>query len=185
MSHRGFCYNSLILTKGQCTLLRGIAILGIVLHNLAHTFPFAVKENEYTFSLGRTFLLNEYAHDIPATLPIQLLSFFGHYGVPIFVFLSGYGLVMKYERTDGKVSTASFLSYNYLKLFSRYQTIGYQKEKDRKMKNFIKQRNILQSQSIIKKNAKQRRQIYIDKLRREAEERRKEEEKRMELLGIA
>jgi hypothetical protein len=53
------------------------------------------------------------------------------------------------------------------------------------MKNFIKQRNILQSQSIIKKNAKQRRQIYIDKLRREAEERRKEEEKRMELLGIA
>lgn len=124
MSHRGFCYNSLILTKGQCTLLRGIAILGIVLHNLAHTFPFAVKENEYTFSLGRTFLLNEYAHDIPATLPIQLLSFFGHYGVPIFVFLSGYGLVMKYERTDGKVSTASFLSYNYLKLF-RLLVVGY------------------------------------------------------------
>ena len=87
------------------------------------------------------------------------------------------------EKFDRALSKEN--KYNYLKLFSRYQTIGYQKEKDRKMKNFIKQRNILQSQSIIKKNAKQRRQIYIDKLRREAEERRKEEEKRMELLGIA
>ena len=30
-------------------------------------------------------------------LPVHLLSFFGHYGVPVFLFLSAYGLVMKYE----------------------------------------------------------------------------------------
>ena len=74
---------------------------------------------------------------------------------------------------------------NSMKHYSRYQTIGYQKEKDRKMKDFLKQMDILQSQSIIKKNPKQRRQIYINKLRKEAEERRKEEEKRLEkLMGI-
>ena len=73
-----------------------------------------------------------------------------------------------------------------IKSYSIYQTIGYQKEKDEKMKNFLKQMNILQSQSIFKKNFKQRKQIYINKLRKEAEERRKEEEKRMEkLMGIS
>ena len=74
---------------------------------------------------------------------------------------------------------------NSLKLNSRFQTIGYQKEKDEKMKNFLKQMNALQSQSIIKKNEKQRKQIYINKLRKEAEERRKKKKKRMEkLMGI-
>ena len=40
----------------------------------------------------------------------------------------------------------------------------------------------LKIKSIIKKNDKQKRQIYINKLRKEAEERRKEEEKRLEKL---
>ena len=72
-----------------------------------------------------------------------------------------------------------------IKSHSIYQTIGFQKEKDEKMKNFLKQMSMLQSQSIIKKNHKQRKQIYINKLRKEAEERRKEEEKRLEkLMGI-
>ena len=71
-----------------------------------------------------------------------------------------------------------------MKSFSRYQTIGYQKEKDKKMKYYIKQRNLLQNESIIKKTLKQRRQIYINKLKKEAEERRKEEEKRLEQLGL-
>ena len=30
--------------------LRGIAILGIILHNYCHFLGFAVKENEYTFN---------------------------------------------------------------------------------------------------------------------------------------
>ena len=74
---------------------------------------------------------------------------------------------------------------NSIQSFSRYQTIGYQKEKEEKMKNFFRQMSVLQSQSIIKKTMKQRKQIYINKLKKEAEERRKEEEKRLELLGIS
>ena len=61
-----------------------------------------------------------------------------------------------------------------------------EKEKDQKIKDFLKQMNILQSQSIIKKSKKERKQIYIDKLRKDAEERKKEEEKRMDkLMGLA
>ena len=112
------------LTREQCLMLRGFAILSIVLHIIAHTFAFAVKENEYTFSLGRTRLLSEYIHDLPLSSPIQLLSFFGHYGVPIFVFLSGFGLVMKYEKSGLRVSASAFLGYNYLKLF-RLLVVGY------------------------------------------------------------
>ena len=52
------------------------------------------------------------------------------------------------------------------------------------MKNFLRERHFLQSQSILKKNPKQRKQIYIDILKKEAEKRKKEEEKKMESLGI-
>ena len=86
-----------LITRRQSAAMRGIAILAIVLHNYTHWLGPMVKENEYTFSrhnVGR--MLSEAAQpswDIVA----HLLSFFGHYGVPVFVFLSAYGLVMKYE----------------------------------------------------------------------------------------
>lgn len=77
--------------------LRGIAILGIMLHNYCHWLGFAVKENEYTFSAGNAvqfwYKLTSFDHDIL----IHFFSFLGHYGVPVFLFVSGYGLVMKYE----------------------------------------------------------------------------------------
>ena len=53
------------------------------------------------------------------------------------------------------------------------------------MKYFLKEMNNLKNQSIMKKNDRQKKQIYIAKLRREAEERKKEEEKRLEALGLA
>ena len=46
--------NQHALNRLQCTALRGIAILGIVLHNWTHWLPMAVKENEYTFSAAST-----------------------------------------------------------------------------------------------------------------------------------
>ena len=39
-----------MLTRPQCAALRGLAILGIVLHNYCHWLSPIVKENEYTFS---------------------------------------------------------------------------------------------------------------------------------------
>jgi hypothetical protein len=72
-----------------------------------------------------------------------------------------------------------------IKSSSKYKTLGQQKFKEEKMKYFLKEMNLLKNQSIMKKNDRQKKQIYIAKLRREAEERKKEEEKRLEALGLA
>ena len=105
--------------------LRGIAILGIMLHNYCHFLGFAVKENEYTFTatkpmqlLGRLMHADQY-------LFVHVLSFFGHYGVPVFLFISGFGLVCKYEqRTPQPVRALPFVGYHYLKLL-RLMFLGY------------------------------------------------------------
>ena len=85
------------LTRAECNALRGVAILGIVLHNFCHWLPGIVRENEYLFHASNASGLNGILLSPDWNLPMHLLSFFGHYGVPMFLFLSAYGLVMKYE----------------------------------------------------------------------------------------
>lgn len=104
------------LSREECATLRGLAILGIVLHNYCHWLGFAVKENEYTFNIGNTDALWRALGSPDATLPVHLLSYFGHYGVPVFLFLSGFGLVMKYERGGAVPPAGRFARYHYLKL---------------------------------------------------------------------
>ena len=51
-------------------------------------------------------------------------------------------------------------------------------------KDFLKKINKLKEESISKKSDKQKRKMYTDKLRAEAERKRKEEEERLEKLGM-
>ena len=111
--------------------MRGIAILGIMLHNYCHYVKGIVKENEYQFVDGRCDHLWEVLTNPDEFLPMHLLSFFGHYGVPVFLFLSGYGLVQKYESSlptpshpSPLTSHLSFLRYHYLKLL-RMLIVGF------------------------------------------------------------
>lgn len=87
-----------MLTKQQCNALRGIAILGIVLHNYTHWLGPMIKENEYTFTQHNVDRLLVELSSPTLDIFAHLLSFFGHYGVPLFLCLSAYGLVMKYEK---------------------------------------------------------------------------------------
>ncbi len=96
--------------------MRGLAIMGIVLHNYCHWLGFAVKENEFTFSSEKTDALWQAIASPDALLPVHLLSYFGHYGVPVFLFLSGFGLVMKYENGTAMPPARRFVRYHYLKL---------------------------------------------------------------------
>ena len=75
--------------------------------------------------------------------------------------------------------------HDSVKLYSRNKTLGDQKYREEKMKFFLKEVNNLKNQSMMKKNDRQKKQIYIAKLRKEEEERKKEEEKRLEALGLA
>lgn len=104
--------------------MRGIAIIAIMLHNYCHFIGKIVKENEYMYQTVNNDRL-WYALTHPdELLPVHLLSYFGHYGVPVFLFLSGYGLVLKYETSGADCPPLRFLRYHYLKLL-RMLIVGF------------------------------------------------------------
>lgn len=120
-----------LLSRTECTALRGLAIIGIFLHNYCHWLGFAVKENEYTFTLSKSSQLIQAVMSPDMNLPVHLISFFGHYGVPVFLFLSAYGLVMKYERRGGnaplpasQTAFVPFVRHHYVKLF-KMMIVGF------------------------------------------------------------
>ena len=105
--------------------MKGIAILGIMLHNYSHWLKGIARENEYTWLQWKNDRLWEILQQPDEWLPMHLVSYFGHYGVPVFLFLSGFGLVMKYERSgQPEASFWRFTRYNYLKLF-RIFIVGF------------------------------------------------------------
>ncbi|MBQ6200005.1 MAG: acyltransferase [Prevotella sp.] len=104
--------------------MRGIAILAIMLHNYCHYVKGIAKENEYQFLTKRCDRLWEALTSPDEYLPMDFLSFFGHYGVPVFLFLSGYGLIRKYELDPQPVGHIPFLRYHYLKLL-RMLIVGF------------------------------------------------------------
>ena len=117
--------NKTLLSLAESKALRGIAILGIMLHNYCHFLGFAVKENEYTFTAAKPMQLLGRLMHADQYLFVHVLSFFGHYGVPVFLFISGFGLVCKYEqRTPQPVRALPFVGYHYLKLL-RLMFLGY------------------------------------------------------------
>lgn len=85
------------LSKKDTAFLKGIAILMIMLHNFCHHLPMSVTENEYTFAIERFEKLCSCFSNGGPHIVLNTISHFGHYGVPLFLFLSGYGLVCKYE----------------------------------------------------------------------------------------
>ena len=105
------------LSYAECQALKGLAILGIVLHNFCHFLYHAALENEFGFSQERTFRFFDLLTSSWTRAPLNALSFLGHYGVPIFIFCTGYGLVIKYERsTSPGVTTRRFIFSHYFKL---------------------------------------------------------------------
>ena len=104
--------HSQLLTRHDTLLLRGLAILLIVVHNFAHWLPGCVDENEYTWSGARLDHLWHVLQDGGPHILLNLFSHYGHYGVAIFLFLSGFGLTRKYEMGLG--SNRSNTNYNGL-----------------------------------------------------------------------
>ena len=84
------------LDKIDSNLYKGIAILMIAMHNFMHLFP-KPRENEFSFYPDRFFDFLHLAYYEPENLIRTSLSFFGHFGVQIFIFLSAYGLTKKYS----------------------------------------------------------------------------------------
>ena len=102
------------MTRLECSALRCMAIVSIMLHNFAHWLPGAAPENEFSFSLEHYESFGESV--VSKDFLIQIFSFFGHLGVPVFVFLTGYGLAQKYDRME-YIEWKSFLFNHWKKLF--------------------------------------------------------------------
>ena len=113
-----------ILTRRECSAMRGIAILAIMLHNYCHFIGKIVKENEYLYLESNNNRLWHVLTNPDELLPVHLLSYFGHYGVPVFLFLSGFGLVLKYESDATSPNVGHFVRYHYLKLL-RMLIVGF------------------------------------------------------------
>lgn len=108
----------MFLSRKQCNELRGLAISFIVLHNFIHQGIFGfTTQNESSFSYERTLDFLARVNDSVGSFLGELFSFLGWIGVPVFVFLSGYGLVKKYEQGPGELSIMSYIKRSWLKLF--------------------------------------------------------------------
>lgn len=105
------------LNRNDAALYKGIAILMIVTHNFMHLFP-EPKQNEFSFySEGLYDLLSLMWHE-PGDIVRVSLSFFGHYGVQIFIFLSAYGLTKKYSMR--KLKCCRFIFERMIKIYPSF-----------------------------------------------------------------
>lgn len=75
-------------------ILKGIAILAIAFHNYFH-FLSPARENEFEFVPQRVFVFFAALRDPRQIIP-ALFSFFGHFAVQVFIFVSAYGLAVRY-----------------------------------------------------------------------------------------
>lgn len=78
------------LDKRDTLVLKGLAISAIVFHNFCHLAG-PVQQDELSFNPARFALFLKSLHD-PLTAITGFFSFFGHFGVDIFIFLAAYGL---------------------------------------------------------------------------------------------
>lgn len=101
-----------VLSTDDCLVLRGLAIMSIVMHNYCHILPNVAHENEFYFSEEHN--LYFWQHFFSTDFIFHLFSYFGHLGVPVFVFLTGYGLMSKYGGNSG-VGVWSFIWAHYKK----------------------------------------------------------------------
>jgi uncharacterized sulfatase len=95
MKSRGFSVN---ISLGQTNFLKGVGILLIVFHNYFHWVLPTATENEFEFASSTIFKLFRLMAESPADIINLLFSYFGHFGVQIFIFISGYGLTKSYLR---------------------------------------------------------------------------------------
>lgn len=103
------------LTQNDTAILKGIGILLIVMHNFLH-WTNDIGENEMVFDNNRIFLLIESVLDDPFMIINGFFTYFGFFGIEIFIFISGYGLAKQFMRNK----PASYFRYIVPRLIKIY-----------------------------------------------------------------
>ena len=102
-------------TRDTFIIMKGLAILFIAIHNLVglDTYDYA-KCNEMNFEIARTLVTFNNFKTPTFKIIGDFISFICWFGVPVFVFLSGYGLSKKYEKMN--FSPITYIKHSYTKL---------------------------------------------------------------------
>jgi len=121
------------LSRAQTDILKGIGILMIVLHNYFHNLLPIIGEQEFLFSPPAAQRFWQTLTTRPQEFARIFFSYFGHYGVQIFIFLSAYGFTRKYAGKSLKYT--EFFTQRSVKIYSAflscvllYVALGWAKE---------------------------------------------------------
>ena len=106
------------LTLEDTTFYKGLAILIIIMHNFFHWVPPAPGENEQNFHPSRVDKYLQIVFNQPEYIFQATFSYLGHYGVQVFLFLSAYGLTVKYLNSD--IQYFSYLKRRILKIYPAF-----------------------------------------------------------------
>ncbi|HSR74885.1 MAG TPA: acyltransferase family protein [Sulfurovum sp.] len=106
------------LTTENTLFYKGVAIIMIIMHNYFHLLPPIIGENEQDFNYTRLVTFIESIFNKPEFIFQVTFSFFGHYGVQVFIFLSAYGLTKKY--INSKIHYVVFLKKRILKIYPAF-----------------------------------------------------------------
>ena len=106
------------LSIEDSNIIKGVGILLIAFHNYFHWHDPSARENEFEFSVnGIHNLLGGIANQ-PLESINFLSSFWGHFGVQLFIFISGYGLMRAYQNKE--ISWGPFISKRINKLWPTF-----------------------------------------------------------------
>lgn len=105
-----------LLTRMECNIMRGFAIIAIVSNNFSTWLSGVIGDNEFGFDYSQIEAFIISLKNPAGDFLLDLLAFYSPFGVMLFIFLSGYGLTLKYEGGYDQ-SAKSFISDHYKKLF--------------------------------------------------------------------
>lgn len=108
-----------IFTRSEGAALKGVGILLIATHNLAHCLGATGYDcNEFNFEQESTDALFHFLLHPGQSILIQLSTLLGYCGIYAFLFISAFGLVRKYEQGTTKMPAPHiFVWQHYTKLF--------------------------------------------------------------------
>lgn len=104
-----------LLTRDEGFVIKALCIIVVMMHNYLHLRGYAA-ENEFQFYQERVGDMWQYIVHLDPRLPLHMISFIVSYALVGFLFISGYGLVKKYEQSSCGFSRWHFLGQHYAKL---------------------------------------------------------------------
>ena len=104
------------LSLKQIFVIKGIAITMIVMHNYVHSIS-GIGENEMNYDSNILPNLINLIKINPDALLTGLFSYFGHFGVQLFIFVSGYGLTKQYM-TYENINFKKYILKRIVKIYS-------------------------------------------------------------------